>query len=246
MPDRLDWEKARKRQVVSARGGDPTEVTRFRAVAASDADVQKLQKLGYSGKRPATTSEVRELIKTWAPTELGVSRREIDEVRKTKGAKQQTAAAALAEKLAHGYKLRLRAIDGSTAMMKPGTPARLRRQATRSYEVLAEELGALAKGRAVARQNAVSEPSPRVQRASSHLGPTEQELATLRALPVRLQQARAEILWKRVEAKYESKRDAAMGSRSTRSRQSRLRVLFLESQAAKRAIFDDNGLNALD
>src|SRR5947209_9604315 len=145
MSDRLDWEKARKREIVLKRGADRAPVTRFRAgAAASDADVQRLVSLGYSGKRPESAAEVRELIKRWAPTELGVTRRDIEEVRSAKESMRRGAAVALAEKLARGYSARLAAIAGSTQKMKPSTKVRLRRDATRAYEILAAELHAIA------------------------------------------------------------------------------------------------------
>jgi hypothetical protein len=241
MPHRLDWDKARRRQVVAQRGSDPAEVTRFRAVAASDADVDRLRKLGYTGKRPATTADLRQLIKSWAPTELGVSRQEIDAVRSARGSAQRLAAAALAEKLDIGYRTRLIEIDSSISKMKPATPGRLRRQATIAYQPLADELRALAKGTCVAARQTSAEPKPGIE-PRTQLTVSDAELAVLRALPAGLRQQRAEILWSRISERYESKRDSAMTSRSTSNRQARLRVLFMEYERARRALFDDNGL----
>jgi hypothetical protein len=247
MPDRLDWEKARKREIVSKRGADRAPVTRFRAgVAASDADVQRLEQLGYSGKRPETASEVKDLIKWWAPTELGVTRREIDEVRSASGHAQKSAATALAEKLARGYNARIAEIATSTQKMKPSTKTRLRREATRAYDVLVRELRGLAGQTQVSRRVPASERALPLRHSSSRIGPTTQELAILLALPASARQARAEIVWGRVTRAYESKCDAARKSGSTRSKQMRLRALFLDYESAKRQIFGGDDLKVPD
>ena len=63
MPKKLDWDRVERERRLAKHGGERANLEHIRAVPASDKVVARLVALGYSGKRPATSAEARELIR---------------------------------------------------------------------------------------------------------------------------------------------------------------------------------------
>src|SRR5262245_34433904 len=80
-----DYDKERRRERVRKNGAEPTDITLFRAVPASDKQVAKLVALGYRGERPATSAAAEELIRKYRPKRLPVSVGQVDKLGNLEG-----------------------------------------------------------------------------------------------------------------------------------------------------------------
>ena len=88
---------------MSSHGSERADVTRGRAVPPRDDQVERLTYFGYSGKRPATTAELRRLLNEWRPSWCSIKLGDIRQVSRLPANRRTEGIAVLRAKIREEY-----------------------------------------------------------------------------------------------------------------------------------------------
>ena len=136
---KLNWERANKETTIATKGSVRTSIMRFSAIPPTDKAVERLHKIGYSGKRPPTRGALSKLLKEWAPEWSGIKPRQMVRLRSLGGEERRNEARRLLTKLEERYSEKAQHIDARTAKGKTRMRTRIRFE----YERFSAELGRL-------------------------------------------------------------------------------------------------------
>jgi hypothetical protein len=143
---KLDWEKAAREERVREKGAERASVTRFRAVAPSDWDVERLWQIGFSGARPATKTELQRLLSEWHPHWARITGADISELRRLPLEKRQRSVSQLLVSLEQAYREELKKIKDRalTGKKQKKGKQKIIARTTRKYECLRSRLSEIA------------------------------------------------------------------------------------------------------